>query len=474
MTIADTKPVPSALSFADEAGPVYFTTDRALRAVPVEAEGRMRALMESGLIEELAEKGLMPRARVSSERLPDSNYVIEQPRLPFVTYPYEWSYGMLRAAAGCVLELNAIANKHGYELGDCHGFNVVFDGPHPRYVDLGSLEPRPAGARDWVALETFARSYEYPLRIWSDGGGFLARRLVAASELMSHADYGLYRWPWLRGGASVRYEKWRHYWYRYRQLSRIPPERVLGRLPRGLRGLATWTINSGWLPGQKPDLLKMRAQVMARTRAGLEGSWSRYQGDDAAFVDTPRFKRVAEIVAAAKLDSVVELGGNQGYFCDRLLSAGAVREAICTDAEEAAVDRAHARSLRTGSRLRTAVLDFVHPMVNPFGEHPAARLRCDGVVALAVTHHLLLTQRVPIERVLQSIGAYARRFVAVEFMPLGLWDGTKAPPVPAWYNVEWFRAAFARKFEITHEEKLEINRHLFCGRIREEQTTAKS
>ena len=466
MAIDNPAPVRSPLSFADEAGPVYFTADLVLRAVPADAEARMRALVESGLPEVLAGKGLMPSTRVSAVRLPNSDYVIEHPRLPFVTYPYEWSYGMLRAAAACVLEVNAVANAFGYELADCHGYNVVFDGPHPRYVDLGSLAPLPAGARDWAALETFVRSYEYPLKIWSDGGEFMARRLVAASELMSHADYGLYRWPWLRGGAAGYYQKWRHYWFRYRQIARVPPERVQGRLPPMLRGLAERTIKSGILPGQKMNLERLRRRVLDRPRSGPEGSWSRYQGDAASFVDTPRFKRVAEIVAAAGLDSVLEVAGNQGFFCDLLLSSGAVREAICTDYEEAAVDRAHARSLRLGNGLRTAVLDFVHPMVSPFGEPPHQRLRCDGVVALAVTHHLLLGQRVPVERVFKCIAAYARNFVAVEFMPLGLWDGMKAPPLPSWYTAEWFRAAFAREFEITHDEPLEVNRHLFCGRIR--------
>ncbi len=51
-------------------------------------------------------------------------------------------------------------------------------------------------------------------------------------------------------------------------------------------------------------------------------------------------------------------------------------------------------------------------------------------------------------------------------MPLGLWDGKQAPPVPAWYNRDWVRTAFMREFELTHEEQLEENRVLFCGTLR--------
>ncbi|MBX3751770.1 MAG: hypothetical protein KF897_16960 [Opitutaceae bacterium] len=459
-------PVPSPLSLMDEAGRVYMTPNRVYRAVPPSAEAPVRALLASGLPDALATSGLMPSTQVSDRTLPGSKLVLEHPRLPFVTYPFEWSYRMVQAAAACVLEVNREANRHGYELTDCHGFNVVFDGPAPRYVDLGSLAPRPVGARGWSALETFVCSYEYPLRIWSHGGGFIARRLLAASDLMQHADYGLYRWPWLRLGGAARYNRWRHWWYRYRESASMTRERIEARLPLGLRRLGVMALQSGRLPGQSLNLDRMRAKIVGRPRRGVPGSWSEYQKEGAEFVQTARFRRVRDIVAAAGLDSVIDLGGNQGHFCDYLLATGAVRRAICADADETAVDQAFARSQAAGSNLQTVVLDFVHPMVSPFGEPPAARLQCDGAVVLAVTHHLLLTQRVPIDRVLRAIAGYARRFVAIEFMPLGLWDGKQAPPVPAWYTLAWFREEFARVFELTLDEPLEPNRHLFCGKIR--------
>ncbi|MBI2516125.1 MAG: hypothetical protein HYV95_04350 [Opitutae bacterium] len=459
-------PVPSPLSLMDEAGRVYMGPDKVFRAVPRSAARQVRALLASGLPDALAAEGLMPETRISDQVLPGGDFVLEHPRLPLVSYPYEWSYGMLRAAAVCVLDVNRIANRFGYELSDCQCFNIVFDGPRPKYVDLGGLAPLPGQAENWAGLETFVRSYEYPLRIWSDGGGFIARRLVAASDLMEHADYGLYRWPWLRYGAAAQYTKWRHGWYRYRESSRMTRERIEARIPFGLRTLAVKALQSGLLPGQKLDQQRLRAKVLNRPRRGPEGSWGQYQKGGASFVDTPRFRRVAKIITGEGLDSVIELGGNQGHFCDLLLSSGAVHQAVCTDADETAVDQAYVRSQAAGSKLRMAVLDFIHPMASPFGEPPVKRLQCDGAVALAVTHHLLLTQRVPIERVLKSIAAYARRFVGVEFMPLGLWDGTKAPPIPEWYNAEWFRTEFAREFDLTHDEVLEPNRHLFCGRIR--------
>jgi hypothetical protein len=455
----------SPLSLRDDLGTVFLAPDRVFRAVHPEAVARTEALLQSGLTEELAARGLMPTTHVSAVKIPGSPLVLEHPRLPVVSYPYEWSYGMLRDAAALVLEINETANARGYELQDCHAYNIVFDGPRPQYVDLGSLALRPAEARGWVAREEFFRAYEYPLQIWADGGEFMARRLMAASELMGHADHGLYRWPWLRLGGTAGYERGLRAWHRYRGLSRVPDEKIRQRLPAPAGSLVCALKHRGWLPAQNAGLGRLRRRLLRRQRRGAGGFWSGYQGE-AAFADTPRLRRVVELVRQSGATSVIELAGNQGRLSAELLRQGVVRQAVCTDAEERAVDQAHARTREEGGRLHTAVLDFIYPMTSPFGESPVARFRSDAAVALAVTHHLLLTQQVPVARVLRSIAAFARDHVFIEFMPRGLWDGRRAPPMPEWYTLDWFRAAFHREFEPWHEETVEENRHLFCGRLR--------
>lgn len=457
--------VRSPLSLVDDMGTVFFAPDRILRAVHPKSAAMVEALLDSGLPGELAARGLIPETRRSEVTMPGYAFVLEHPRLPVVTYPYEWSYGMLRDAAALVLEINGLANAHGYELKDCHAFNVVFDGPRPSYVDFGSLAPRPAGAKGWVAREEFARAYEYPLRIWSDGGGFLARRLMTAGGLMSHADHGLYRWPWLRWGGLRAYQRAVEQWHQYRQLSDATDDRIRKKFPHPWSGLICGLKRHGCLPWQGAGLKRLQARVLRRQRRATGSSWANYQGD-AAFVATGRFQRISELVRQSGAKSVIELAGNQGRFSEELLRTGVVQRAVCTDADELAVDQAYERSRVTGSALHTAVLDFIYPATDPYCELPATRLRGDTVLALAVSHHVLLTQQVPVERLLRCVGAYATRNVLVEFMPLGLWDRRNTPARPDWYTLNWFRAAFQQEFELWHEESLEENRHLFCGRLR--------
>ena len=99
----------------------------------------------------------------------------------------------------------------------------------------------------------------------------------------------------------------------------------------------------------------------------------------------------------------------------------------------------------------------------PYSE---GRYKSDAVVALALTHHLLLSQNLSIDYIFWIMAKYTRRYACIEFMPLGLWaEGSDLPPVPSWYTVDWFRENFKRYFRLHLEEKLEKNRILFCGEL---------
>ena len=101
--------------------------------------------------------------------------------------------------------------------------------------------------------------------------------------------------------------------------------------------------------------------------------------------------------------------------------------------------------------------------------------KSDIVLALAITHHLLLTQKFAIDDILQKIKDYSKQYVCIEFMPLGLWaTGQQEVKVPEWYNIDWFRENFKKKFKLTREKIIESqnikgvvkpHRVLFVGKV---------
>jgi hypothetical protein len=78
--------------------------------------------------------------------------------------------------------------------------------------------------------------------------------------------------------------------------------------------------------------------------------------------------------------------------------------------------------------------------MNPFSPiffHVVSNICSDVVFALALTHHLILSQNYDIHAIFSTISMYSRKYVYIEFCPLGLWSNGKAPPFPDWYNEAW-------------------------------------
>ena len=99
---------------------------------------------------------------------------------------------MLKDAADAVLKLNIISNKYGYQTADCHGFNILFDGCTPRFIDLGSLIEIGSQEKNWVAYDEFLRCYYHILLIWSKGKSYYAHRILSDNYWRRFTPYDSY------------------------------------------------------------------------------------------------------------------------------------------------------------------------------------------------------------------------------------------------------------------------------------------
>src|SRR6185295_13694272 len=96
--------------------------------------------------------------------------------IPFVSYPYEWSFGELKAAALATLEIEGRAVAHGMGLKDASAYNIQFRGVRPVLVDTLSFE-RLEREAPWVAYRQFCQHFLAPLALMS-------RRDVRLSQLL--------------------------------------------------------------------------------------------------------------------------------------------------------------------------------------------------------------------------------------------------------------------------------------------------
>ena len=104
--------------------------------------------------------------------------VLRHERIPFVSYPYEWSFAMLRDAALLQLDLLLSALDDGLILKDASPYNVQWRGARPAFVDIGSFE-RAREGEPWAGYRQFCS--------------------LNLNPLLLQAYKGIPFQPWLRG-----------------------------------------------------------------------------------------------------------------------------------------------------------------------------------------------------------------------------------------------------------------------------------
>ena len=457
----------SGLSVVDPVGVVFTWKDRVFRAIQDEAYEHVSNLFSCGLIDELAEKHLFPNSWITNYVLDGYKLIIEHSKIEPVVYPFEWSYEMLKDAAIATLEVNQVAAKYGYQTKDAHHFNIIFDGATPLFIDLGSfmkIGPRQIG---WVAADEFIRSFYYPLDIWSGGNSFIARRSIVGESSLPHESYLLYKYP----------------------LVRLARGRLLGRLARlaglfqagsvsdkqlyqdSVRGkVATFLFDKGEsnIDSFQAGITRLRKRIQAIQQVMYPSQWGEYHSEFTADTEsikmTPRFERLIEIIKNLDVYRAVDLASNQGAFATMLTQYAGIEKVICLDYDENAIDQLYKR-LKLSSRQN--LVPVLQKIVFPFGiyysESTEKRFSADLVVALAVTHHLILSQNIPLAKIFETLETYTSRYIVVEFMPLGLYNGKVKVQFPEWYNESWFKAGFEARFTTLLREQLEENRIVYVG-----------
>ena len=145
------------------------TTTQILRGLSTRAAHGKRSPQRSS--DAVLERGaIVPTRRLDPSPVPLTSAggpwtaVLEHEKLPFVSYPYEWSFEMLKDAAVLQLDLVLAALDEGIGLKDASAYNVQWKGAAPVFVDVASFYKR-AEREPWVGYRQFCQMFLYPLLI---------------------------------------------------------------------------------------------------------------------------------------------------------------------------------------------------------------------------------------------------------------------------------------------------------------------
>lgn len=400
-------------SFRDPAGFMFERDGVLYRQVNDFGKESYEQLMASGLYDALVKRHwLIPHreADVAAARPEGSFKIIEPQRVAFVAYPYEWSFSQYQQAALLTLDVQLAAIEHGMILKDASAYNVQFHQGRPLLIDTLSFAPYEEG-QVWEGYRQFCQHFLAPLLL-------MARRDIRLSQLMKvHIDGVpldlasrlLDRRSWFRPGILMHLHLHARAQARY-AASDESSKQSSGK-PRRLSKTGLVGIVSG---------LRSLIAGLRWNPAGTE--WGDYYqatnySDDAFAAKGRLIGRFLESMEPAR---VWDLGGNTGVF-SRVASDRGI-ETVCFDIDPAAVEINYRQVRQSGEKtLLPLVMDLTNPSPGlgwAGTERDAMHGRgpVDCAMALALIHHLAISNNVPLERIADYFARLCENLI-IEFVP---------------------------------------------------------
>ncbi len=439
-------------SFRDPSGFLFSRDNILYRQVNRSYETDFQMLMASGLYEDLiTNKLLIPHqtADVDPAHAETAYIVIQPERIPFISYPYEWSFTQLKDAALTTLAVHKAAFAKGMVLKDASAYNIQFHRGKPIFIDTLSFETYQEGT-PWVAYRQFCQHFLAPLalmahtderlgklmRVYIDGipldlaSKLLPTRTRLSPSLMMHIH--------LHASAQKRYAE-------HSDKKATQSEKKLSR--NALIGI----IDS------------LETAVRKLQWKGGQTEWADYYNNTnySATANSQKHQLVKTYLEQVTPQTVWDLGANDGTF-SRLASDNNITT-IAFDIDPSAVENNY---LQTKSQAESHILPLQMDLTNPspaIGWHSQERQSllergpADALLALALIHHLAIGNNVPLPELAQFFFD-STQWLIIEFIPKPdsqvqkLLAGRK--DIFSNYHKEGFETAFTERFEIIKKEPI--------------------
>jgi SAM-dependent methyltransferase len=399
-------------TFRDPAGSLTLNDTHALRTIRGEASAAVLEFLASPLRERLESSGEMVATTLAETGQTDRPLQLQHPRIAIITYPWEWTPGQWLAAAELTLTLCEQALDDGWILKDATPLNILFVGPRPVLVDVLSFERHVPGNSIWLAYGQYMRTFLLPLLMnrllhWPLSLTLFRRDGYEPAEL-----YAALSWKQRLSGDAFF------------------PVTLPALLEK--RGKASAQAKPAAKdPGLALHILRGTLRgLRRRTRKALPSSsnseWSDYTATLTHYTEQESAEKLAfvrEVLESLRPERVLDIGANTGEFSALAATLGASVVALERDA--AATDRLFHRAQAQQLDILAIHADLARPSPAAGWENSESlpllqRLegRFDVVLMLAVIHHLLLMEQIPLLRIMELMHRMTSRYLVLEWVPV--------------------------------------------------------
>ncbi|ASP29559.1 nodulation protein NoeA [Qipengyuania flava] len=381
-------------SFRDPDGRVFRIGEKVFRSVTGSAARNFARAEEAGVMRKLVDRGQLVdftdvTEQASKVGIEQADVLLSHPQIPFISYPYEWSFSLHKAAALAHLDLHLELLSEDFTLVDATAYNMQFDGTRPVHIDHLSIRPYEDG-EIWAAHRQFCMQFLNPLLMWSmldlqpnhwyrgSLEGIAPEDLAKLVPLRKRLNWTVLTHVIAQATLQNRSVQSTTGSSRYRE-ARLPRSSFEGML-RGLRG----AIAKMEVPSHK-------------TVWGEYANNTSYAAPEAA----AKHDLVKEAVAAIKPGLLYDIGCNTGDYSKSALEAGAGK-VIGFDFDHGALEIAFKRAQLEQLDLLPLWLDAANPSPSQgWGEAErmglSKRAKPDALLALAFIHHIAIGRNVPLD-----------------------------------------------------------------------------
>lgn len=442
-----THPKPHPSSYRDPSGYIFVYQNEIYRQVNKSFQKAFEAFVGSGLYDSLvAENLLIPHQVIEKNYTGDASWftTVKPERVGLISYPYEWSFSMLKDAALLTLQLALKALDRGMILKDASPFNVQFYKGRMVFIDSLSFEEYKEG-EPWIAYRQFCENFIGPLALMHYTG------LPMQQLLLAHP-----------AGIPLKYVK---SLLHFRSKLNV-------HLYLHIHLHASYSFKRG---GQqkKPTLSKQKLVNLLKSLQALvtslqfdrfENIWGKYYKE--AETRPGYLEEKKEIISGwlsslQGIQTVIDVGGNEGEFSK--LAAAFCERVICADGEHFAVEQLYKYVMKEGiSNVIPLCIDFTNPSpaIGVNNEERSSfleRASSDLVMALALIHHLAIGKNIPFDLIAKMF-AQLGNYLIIEFVPktddkVKLMLQQKAD-IYSEYSEENFQTVFAHFFSILHKKTI--------------------
>jgi len=394
-------------SFRDPSGFLFVEDSVLYRQVNKSYKKDYLMLMNSGLYEKLVEKNLLIKHKELKSRVASGNVykIIKPEKIPFVSYPYEWCFSQIKDAALTTLKIQKIALEYGMVLKDASAYNIQFKDGKPVFIDTLSFEKYKDG-EPWIAYKQFCQHFLAPLSLMAYTG-------IRLNQLLTNYIDGIpldLTSSLLPFRTRTKFSLLSHIHLHAKSQKHFGDKKVVkkGR-----------TVNKFGLLALTDNL---ESTIKALEWKPFGTDWAEYYDDTnyslKAFTD--KKKLVSKYIKKVKPKHVWDLGANTGIFSRLASYYGA--QTISFDIDPAAVEKNYLDCRRNNeTELLPLLLDLTNPSPaigweNRERDSLLERGPVDLVLALALLHHLVISNNVPIEKVAEFFSKICKSLI-VEFIP---------------------------------------------------------